>query len=84
MDIEYLRSWIGKTERCAGTIGQTQVAGLAAALDRREPPGDGDVLPPLWHWLFFQPVARQSELGIDGHPRRGRFLPPVPLPRRMW
>ena len=30
------------------------------------------------------PSARQSEIGPDGHPRRGGFLPPVPLPRRMW
>jgi 3-methylfumaryl-CoA hydratase len=41
-------------------------------------------LPPLWHWLYFLPIARQSEIGPDGHPRRGGFLPPVPLPRRMW
>jgi 3-methylfumaryl-CoA hydratase len=38
----------------------------------------------LWHWLYFLPLARQSEIGPDGHPRRGGFLPPVPLPRRMW
>lgn len=59
-------------------------AGLAAALDRDEPPGEGDALPVLWHWLYTQPTVRQSELGPDGHPRRGGFLPPVPLPRRMW
>jgi 3-methylfumaryl-CoA hydratase len=41
-------------------------------------------LPPLWHWLYFLPIARQSELAPDGHPKRGGFLPPVPLPRRMW
>jgi 3-methylfumaryl-CoA hydratase len=41
-------------------------------------------LPELWHWLYFLPHARQSEIGPDGHPKRGGFLPPVPLPRRMW
>ena len=41
-------------------------------------------MPYLWHWLFFLPLAQQSEIGPDGHPRRGGFLPPVPLPRRMW
>jgi 3-methylfumaryl-CoA hydratase len=41
-------------------------------------------LPPLWHWLYFLPIAQQSEIGPDGHPKRGGFLPPVPLPRRMW
>jgi 3-methylfumaryl-CoA hydratase len=41
-------------------------------------------VPPLWHWLYFLPQARQSQIGPDGHPVRGGFLPPVPLPRRMW
>ena len=44
----------------------------------------GTPLPPLWHWLYFLPMHRQSEIGADGHARRGGFLPPVPLPRRMW
>jgi 3-methylfumaryl-CoA hydratase len=38
----------------------------------------------LWHWLYFLPLHRQSEIGPDGHAKRGGFLPPVPLPRRMW
>jgi 3-methylfumaryl-CoA hydratase len=58
---------------------------LSATLDRDDPPPcRGDVLPPLWHWLYFLPVYRQSEVGPDGHAKRGGFLPPVPLPRRMW
>jgi 3-methylfumaryl-CoA hydratase len=59
---------------------------LSAMLDRDDPPfAAGDILPPLAHWLFFLPGERQSEIGADGHPRRGRFLPPVnDLPRRMW
>lgn len=61
------------------------VAALAATLDlRRDDPRPGDALPPLWHWLYFLPFHRQSELGPDGHARRGGFLPPVDLPRRMW
>jgi len=44
----------------------------------------GTPLPPLWHWLYFLPLHRQSEIGADGHAKRGGFLPPVPLPRRMW
>jgi 3-methylfumaryl-CoA hydratase len=44
----------------------------------------GTALPPLWHWLYFLPMHRQSEIGADGHAKRGGFLPPVPLPRRMW
>ncbi len=42
------------------------------------------MLPALWHWLYFLPMHRQSEIGPDGHAKRGGFLPPVPLPRRMW
>ena len=42
------------------------------------------MLPPVWHWLYFLPLAQQSMIGADGHPQRGGFLPPVPLPRRMW
>jgi 3-methylfumaryl-CoA hydratase len=41
-------------------------------------------LPPGWQWLFFNPVARRNALGIDGHPRRGGFLPPIELARRLW
>ncbi|NDA30352.1 MAG: acyl-CoA dehydrogenase, partial [Alphaproteobacteria bacterium] len=41
-------------------------------------------LPPLWHWLYFLPIFRLSEAGYDGHAALGDFLPPVPLPRRMW
>jgi 3-methylfumaryl-CoA hydratase len=54
---------------------------MAATLDREE---SGDTVPPLWHWLYFLPIAPLSEVGPDGHPKRGDFLPPVPLPRRMW
>ena len=83
--LEHLRSWIGRSEQRTDTITAAPLAGLAATLDRDDPaPRDGTAVPPLWHWLYFLPMARQSELGPDGHPRRGGFLPPVALPRRMW
>ena len=77
--------WIGRSETAADVVTATPCAALAATLDRPavRPPA-GAVLPALWHWLYFLPLARQSEIGPDGHPRRGGFLPPVPLPRRMW
>ena len=82
---EHYDAWIGRTEERADTITAVPVAALAATLDRDDPPPQrGTPLPPLWHWLFFLPLQRQSELGPDGHPRRGGFLPPVALPRRMW
>ena len=83
--LDHLKSWIGKTESMHDLIAAAPVAGLSATLDRDDPaPQAGDALPPLWHWMNFVPMVRQSLLGPDGHPARGGFLPPVPLPRRMW
>jgi 3-methylfumaryl-CoA hydratase len=82
--IEHLRDWIGRSEERTDAITAAPLAGLAATLDRDDPPaGQGTAVPPLWHWLYFLPMARQSELGPDGHPRRGGFRPPVALPRPM-
>jgi 3-methylfumaryl-CoA hydratase len=82
-DAEELKAWKGRSETVADTIGAAPLRMLRATLDL--PPDDSaSEVPPLWHWLYFLPSARQSELGPDGHPRRGGFLPPVPLPRRMW
>ncbi|MEJ8848713.1 FAS1-like dehydratase domain-containing protein [Variovorax rhizosphaerae] len=85
LDIEHLRNWIGRTESRNDIAAATPVQGLSATLDRDDAtPQPGDPVPPCWHWLYFLPMARQSEIGADGHPQRGGFLPPVPLPRRMW
>ncbi|MDB5808848.1 MAG: Acyl-CoA dehydrogenase [Betaproteobacteria bacterium] len=82
---EKLREWIGKTETRTDNVAAWPVAALAATLDRNDPsPRIGDELPPAWHWLYFLDAKPASELGPDGHPKRGGFLPPVPLPRRMW
>ena len=80
-----LQNWLGRTESRVDEVTRTPVAALAATLDRDDAaPEAGDALPPLWHWLYFLPLHRQSEIGPDGHAKRGGFLPPVPLPRRMW
>lgn len=85
MDADILRQWIGRTERRVDRIRSWPVAALSATLDRDDPPPeDGDPLPPGWHWLFFLSGSAARDLGPDGHTRRGGFLPPVPLPRRMW
>jgi 3-methylfumaryl-CoA hydratase len=85
LNIAQLEEWIGRTETRADLVSPTPMAALAATLDRDDPaPRPGDPLPPAWHWLFFLPLHRQSELAQDGHARLGGFLPPVPLPRRMW
>ncbi|MCI4430038.1 MAG: MaoC family dehydratase N-terminal domain-containing protein [Burkholderiales bacterium] len=85
VDIGLLRQWLGRTERRSDSVHAAPLAALAATLDRDEAlPAPGADVPPLWHWLFFTPLARQSQIGADGHAKRGDFLPPVPLPRRMW
>ncbi|MEO8060956.1 MAG: MaoC family dehydratase N-terminal domain-containing protein [Burkholderiales bacterium] len=85
LELEQLRSWIGRTETRTDQVCAAPVAALAATLDRTDAePLPGSDLPPLWHWLCFTPQARASEIGADGHAKRGGFLPPVPLPRRMW
>ncbi len=85
IDLKHLQSWIGRTESVQDLASVAPLRALSATLDRDEPAIDnGTEVPHCWHWLYFLPMHRQSELGPDGHARRGGFLPPVPLPRRMW
>src|SRR6476469_6961628 len=85
LTMQNLDAWIGRSETLADTIVATPVIALNATLDHEAiDAAPGTPLPPLWHWLYFLPRHRQSELGPDGHARLGGFLPPVPLPRRMW
>lgn len=81
---ESLESWIGRTQEIRDRTATGPLERLAALLDHETPPWPSGVVPPLGHWLYFLPHDRQSELGADGHARRGGFLPPVALPRRMW
>jgi 3-methylfumaryl-CoA hydratase len=85
LQAEELRAWIGRSETIQDAINPTPVIALTATLDHPAAPVEaGTTLPYLWHWLYFLPMHRQSEIGADGHAKRGGFLPPVPLPRRMW
>lgn len=83
--LAHLQTWVGKAEVLHDLLTAAPVSGLSATLDRTDAaPVPGTPLPPLWHWLYFLPQHPQSLLGADGHAQRGGFLPPVPLPRRMW
>lgn len=79
------QDWIGRTETVDDVIDPGRAQALHATLDLPgAPPGPGDPLPPLWHWLYFWSTHPASILGPDGHPERGGFLPPIEFPRRMW
>lgn len=84
-DLEQLKEWIGRRESDVDYVTIPAVHRLAATLDRDDPlPRLGDPLPIGWHQILFPRVVRHSLIGPDGHPKRGDFLPPVPLPRRMF
>lgn len=86
LDTDHLQQqWIGRTEARMDKVTEVPCAAMAALLDIDSAlPRPGDTVAPLWHWLYFLPLHRQSEIREDGHAKRGGFLPPVPLPRRMW
>ena len=80
-----LTDWVGRSETVHDSFYPPPVMALNATLDHAAAAvATGSALPPLWHWLYFLPMHQQSEIGADGHAKRGGFLPPVPLPRRMW
>lgn len=85
LDIDHLRQWIGRSEAATDIVTAQLVKGLRATLFQEVgDPRAGDAAPFTVHWCLAQPVFPMSMLGLDGHPTRGGFLPPVPLPRRMW
>ncbi|WP_342806300.1 hypothetical protein [Alteromonas sp. M12] len=76
-------NWIGKTRKTNANLDTWPANALAAVLNMPELKPSAD-LPGLWHWLYFLERVPQSEIGADGHPVKGGFLPPVPHPRRMF
>jgi 3-methylfumaryl-CoA hydratase len=84
-ELDRLKEWIGRTETAVDHVTIPAVHRLSATLDRDDPfPRAGDVLPIGWHSILFPRIVRHAQIGRDGHPERGDFLPPVPLPRRMF
>ena len=80
-----LQAWVGRKEELQDRIYPTPARAVAMTLDYRDfTTREGDPLPELWHWLYFLPLVARAEIGHDGHPKRGGFLPPVALERRMW
>ncbi len=84
-DADQLVKWIGRSETTSGYAYGALADVLSATLDRDDPPHvEGTPLPPGWHWLCFPEAVKLVDTGHDGHPKLGGFMPPVPLPRRMW
>ncbi|MFO1205220.1 MAG: acyl-CoA dehydrogenase [Burkholderiales bacterium] len=86
LDLDHLRTWLGKSRTDEDVILARHAGLMAATVDYPAPERirDGAPLPSLWHWIYFLEALPQRELGRDGHPARGGFLPPVPLSNRMW
>lgn len=78
--------WIGRSERRADRVEAGLVSRWLATLDRDA--SEEQAVPQGLHWCLCLPDAPTARLGADGHPLRDdrpdSFVPPVPLPRRMW
>jgi len=81
LELSQLRGWIGRTEVLQDSVTPRLMREYAAMMDHETPQ---EIAPCAIHWCLSPPAANTSTLGPDGHPARGGFLPPVPLPRRMW
>jgi 3-methylfumaryl-CoA hydratase len=81
----YLDAWAPAPVTLGDPVAAAPVAALSQVLDQEAAvAGEGEPLPPLWHWLHFLEWPAQRELGADGHPAHGHFLPPLPDRRRMF
>jgi 3-methylfumaryl-CoA hydratase len=79
LDLDHLRQWIGRSEEKIDMVTAHLVAGLRSTLFLDAgAPREGDVAPLTTHWCLTLPVVPMSDVGPDGHPKRGGFLPPVP------
>jgi 3-methylfumaryl-CoA hydratase len=73
--------WTGRTQEQFDTLTPALLARFCATINSGEL---GDTAPQGIHWCLCLPDTATFELGEDGHPRKGGFLPPIALPRRMW
>lgn len=79
-----MTTWAPSVRTIEDDLSPWPVQAMQALLDHPPNARAGDPLPLGWHWLFFHEAVPSSALGVDGHPARGGFLPPVDAPRRMW
>ncbi|HEY8540704.1 MAG TPA: MaoC family dehydratase N-terminal domain-containing protein [Steroidobacteraceae bacterium] len=81
-DLAHWREWIGRQEMREQRLDIESLRRYAVAIG--EQAAVEDSMPSLGHWAWFLPTVAASDIGEDGHPKRGGFLPPVSLPRRMF
>lgn len=74
-------AWIGRTQEQSDVLTPGLLQRFCATIDSDM---TDDIAPQGIHWCLCLPEAATEELGDDGHPKRGGFMPPIPLPRRMW
>ena len=85
LDVDLYRRWSGREEHGADHLSPELVGRFGATFDLDAvDPQPGSPAPPGIHWCLAPSAAPTAALGPAGHPRRGGFLPPIPLPRRMW
>ena len=77
-------SYSGRTRQQFDVLTVNAANCLLATLNEASTLSNGDKLPPLFHWIYFNEPVLAEHLKADGHEKLGDFLPPVPYPRRMW
>ena len=83
--MDEFKNWIGRSEARHDVVTPGAMARYCATVTGADIYGsDEQIVPPGFHWCLCLPDCPLSEIGADGHPRKGGFLPPIALPRRMW
>jgi 3-methylfumaryl-CoA hydratase len=83
IDLDALAPWLGRTETSEDVLTQGLIDKFRATFGPHLWGGAGDV-PLGIHWCIALDTVPAAALSEDGHAARGGFLPPVPLPARMW
>jgi 3-methylfumaryl-CoA hydratase len=84
LDLSHLSQWTGRREEASDIVTPRLVESFVATFAPHLAPCPANEAPLALHWCLAPPIAPMAALGEDGHPSKGGFLPPVPLPRRMW
>lgn len=84
LDEAALNAWVGRSMEATDDLTRRLVAEYRVTLDPHLAPVAEGEAPLAIHWCLAPPMTPMAEVGPDGHAARGGFLPPVPLPRRMW